>query len=77
MTEFRRSCAIPSRTWLRTLCRTTRRLSAVRPAVMSNIESRKRVRRLVRGTSAFPDCTGKVCETGSDEGAKGSQRTNL
>jgi hypothetical protein len=45
--------------------------------VMSTIDSRKRVRRRVRGTSVPAGCAGKGCETGSDEGVKGSQRTNL
>src|SRR5271170_1399222 len=68
---------MPSRTWLRTLCRTTKRLKAVRPAVMSTMESRKRVRRRVRGTRVLPDGAEKVCATGSDEGAKAISANEL
>jgi len=34
------------------------------------MESRKRVRSRVRGTTALPEYFGKVCETGSGECAK-------
>src|SRR5271154_2114017 len=50
---------------------TTRRLSAVRPAVISTIESRKRVRSRVRGTRVAPECPGKTCGEGSDAGSTG------
>jgi len=49
----------------------------VRPAVISTIESRKRVRSRVRGTNAPPELLGKVWGSDSGEEAKRSQRTNL
>jgi hypothetical protein len=41
------------------------------------MERRKRVRKLVRGTNAFPDGEGRIFEAASDEESKGIQRTNL
>src|SRR5258708_27969630 len=35
------------------------------------MDSRKRVRSRVRGTSLLPDCPGKACEAGSNERSKG------
>src|ERR1700731_3138457 len=68
---------MPSRTCRSTLCRTTRRLKAVRPAVITTMESKKRVRSRVRGTSVLPEFPGKAGETDSDEGAKGLSANEL
>src|ERR1700683_361761 len=68
---------MPSRTWFSMLWRTTSKLNAVRPAVISTMESKKRVRRRVLGTSVPAEGSGRVCETGSNEGAKGISANEL
>src|SRR5579862_1280408 len=68
---------MPCRTWFCTLWRTTSRLTAVNPKVISTIESRKRVRNRVRGTSVPGKYSGNVFETDSDEAATGFNKRTL